>query len=534
MPAQSTLGSSGRAPDTHMAALSPSNAPANPFSKTLASIEPSERGSGDDRTPTERPALGRNRASLDVESFKNLLMTGRPSLRQPGQPSQAPAASSLANAPIFESSSSTDTSSISRQSLFEPAHEPPSDSPRTSYEMAASEDNDRAVQVPEQRKEKKKPPPAPKHRHGKLVSSRQPQTVSFDSFAATDHVAPPPPPKSRDSSDMHKPLPPTPVMSPPHLHLDTQDITPEGTSTASQRISEPPSATEALQSQKRIPPPVPLGRRQSQLRTSTASSRSRSSSSLTLGSQQSLDGPLPSPSQSINDPMSGIKSPPPPPPPRHGARLSNIGSSSASSSTTELPQRSASVRTTESIRGPSSSRRSTLDSESSPVVADVDRMNSTSSKRNSPRAISGESTGSAMPPPPPPPRRRQSNRSSLEIQRPYNPSSSPNESRRTSTEYRRTSTEHRNFSPENRRPSTDSKRRTSVASESSLRHEYAPTDERAGNEFPLYSPNEEAENMLGANMDTAESRSDSTNILDDMEKFQREIDELRTRFKQAG
>ena len=72
-----------------------------------------------------------------------------------------------------------------------------------------------------------------------------------------------------------------------------------------------------------------------------------------------------------------------------------------------------------------------------------------------------------------------------------------------------------------------------MASESSLRREYAPTDERTGNEFPLYSPNEEAENMLGANMDTAESRSDSTNILDDMEKFQREIDELRTRFKQA-
>jgi hypothetical protein len=39
--------------------------------------------------------------------------------------------------------------------------------------------------------------------------------------------------------------------------------------------------------------------------------------------------------------------------------------------------------------------------------------------------------------------------------------------------------------------------------------------------------------MLGANIDAAEQRSDSNNILDDMEKFQREIDELRTRFKQA-
>jgi hypothetical protein len=526
MPAQYTLGSSGRAPDTYAytAALSPSTAPANPFSKTLASIEPPERGSGDDRTPTERAALGRNRASLDVEGFKNLLMTGRPSPRQPGQPPQASAASGLANAPIFESSSSTDTSSISRQSLFEPAHEPPSDSPRTSYEMAASEDDDRAVQVPEQKKGKKKPPPAPKHRHGKLVSSRQPQTVSFDSFAATDYVAPPA--KSRESSDVHKPLPPTPIMSPLPLHLDTQDSTLEGISATSQRVSEPPSVSEILQPQKRMPPPVPLARRQSQLRTSAASSRSRSSSSLTIASQQSLDGPVSSPGQNINDPMLGVKSPPPPPPPRHGARFSNIGFSSANSSSTEIPQRSASVRTTESARRPSSPWRSTLDSESPTTVTGLERTNSTSSKRNSLLTNSGESTGSAMPPPPPPPRRRQSNRSSLEMQRPYNSASSPNESRRTSTEYR-------NYSPENRRPSTDSKRRTSVASESSLRHGYAPTDERTGNEFPLYSPNEEAENTLGANLDAVEQRSDSNNILDDMEKFQREIDALRTRFKQA-
>jgi hypothetical protein len=94
--------------------------------------------------------------------------------------------------------------------------------------------------------------------------------------------------------------------------------------------------------------------------------------------------------------------------------------------------------------------------------------------------------------------------------------------------------EYRNVSTENMRPSLDNKRRTSVASESSLRREYAPADERTGNEFPLYSPNEEAENAMGANMDTAGPRSDSNNILDDMEKFQREIDELRNRFKQAG
>ena len=115
-----------------------------------------------------------------------------------------------------------------------------------------------------------------------------------------------------------------------------------------------------------------------------------------------------------------------------------------------------------------------------------------------------------MPPPPPPPRRRQSNRSSLDQQRPHVSYSSPTESRRTSTEYRRTSTE---------------QRRSSVASESSLRRTYEPVDEKTENEHALYSPIEESERRLGL---------DSSNILDDMEKFQREIDELRTRYKQAG
>jgi hypothetical protein len=128
-----------------------------------------------------------------------------------------------------------------------------------------------------------------------------------------------------------------------------------------------------------------------------------------------------------------------------------------------------------------------------------------------------------MPPPPPPPRRRQSNRSSLDQQRPHIPSSSPTESRRTSTEHHRTSLDNR---------------RTSVASESSLRREYAPAatadDKVPANEYALYSPMEENENTLAFGTAPLETtRSDSSNILDDMDKFQREIDELRNRYKKA-
>ena len=68
-----------------------------------------------------------------------------------------------------------------------------------------------------------------------------------------------------------------------------------------------------------------------------------------------------------------------------------------------------------------------------------------------------------------------------------------------------------------------------MASESSLRREYAPVGEEKGNEHALYSPNEERENQLGEGAKLAESRSDSSNILDDMDKFQQEIEELRMR-----
>jgi hypothetical protein len=73
-----------------------------------------------------------------------------------------------------------------------------------------------------------------------------------------------------------------------------------------------------------------------------------------------------------------------------------------------------------------------------------------------------------------------------------------------------------------------------VASENSLRREYAPIDERGGNEYALSSPNEESENRLGSGAVLSQTTSDSSNILDDMDKFQKEIEELRLKYKKAG
>jgi len=75
----------------------------------------------------------------------------------------------------------------------------------------------------------------------------------------------------------------------------------------------------------------------------------------------------------------------------------------------------------------------------------------------------------------------------------------------------------------------DGKRRTSVASESSLKYEYAPAAE---NEHVLYSPREveEPKSFEAATVSTG----GASDILDDMEKFQREIDELRERYQKGS
>jgi hypothetical protein len=326
---------------TSYPAIHPSAVPVNPFAKTLANMEP-QRAGGEDRASAEGAAPGNNRASLDVESFKNMLLTGKPYPRQATQAPQPPASSS-ASAAVVESGSSTDASSISRQSLLEPAQEAPAESPRTSYEMGRSDEDEVAGLAPERTRSKKKPPPAPAHRHGKLVSPRQPQTVPFESFTVSE-AAPSPVTRPRNTSDTSKPLPPTPILSPPPLNTDTPDKPRTDISPPIERPEESLSRSNSLQ-QKRAPPPVPLARRQSQLRQSSAETRSRSSSSLTLSSQHSLDVPstgvTPTPGEVASNATTtpSSKAPPPPPPSRHGARLSDIGSSTNSSST-ELPQRS--------------------------------------------------------------------------------------------------------------------------------------------------------------------------------------------------
>ncbi|KAF2259952.1 hypothetical protein CC78DRAFT_536690 [Lojkania enalia] len=528
---QDTIGSSRMNSEMREGIQSLSGIPANPFARTLATIEPQEKGSGEfadtarhnkDRSTSDKLGLGPAKA-LDVEGFKRLLMTGiSSSPSNPGGSQQPTAAPNPAAPSVFESSSSTDTSSISRQSIFEPVQEPHIETPRTSYEMALSDDDERAGLVGEGKKgeKKKAPPPAPKHRHGKLVTSRTPQTVSFSDFTAstspqTTQTMPPTSSRPRTDSDLNKPLPPPPALSPP-AHITSQDKSLDGPPALETKSSESSGQSDAPP-QKKQPPPVPLARRQSQLRSSTIGNRSRSNSSLTMSSQHSAEFPIwsPGPTHETASQFQSIKSPPPPPPTRrHGA---SITASSANSSTTELPSISTPRRANVSTPNLPASRR-TVVSSPPPSPAPGPGLTRTSSTRSAqnPRSIPNESA--SMPPPPPPPRRRQSGRRSLDTDRLSHPLSlSLYEPRRASLE--------------NKRNSLEAIRRTSVASESSLRHEYSPAIE---NEQALYSPKEELTEEPRALEPAQSTTSNSSNILDDMERFQREIDELREKYKQAG
>ncbi|KAK7935722.1 hypothetical protein PG985_001217 [Apiospora marii] len=163
-------------------------APANPFSKTLADLEPSIPGE------EANPASG-SKGALDVNSFSRLLLTGHAS--NPGAVGGAgnaslPAATSTWSGssplptPSHDGTSITDASSVSRQSIVDANQ----DTPRTSHEISepeeAGERRNNHLSSPlaniQPASGRKKPPP-PSSRHGKLIkielgSDQRPSTPS--------------------------------------------------------------------------------------------------------------------------------------------------------------------------------------------------------------------------------------------------------------------------------------------------------------------------------------------------------------------
>ncbi|GAB1317584.1 hypothetical protein MFIFM68171_07794 [Madurella fahalii] len=325
-----------------------SRAPPNPFQKTLRDLEirPSETTQSSGLAPGTR-------STIDVDAFRRLLLTGH-----------TPPSAHLA-APGGDGASTTDTSSISRQSISDTI-QPMQETPRTSHEVSEIEaEDDRRGLISGSQSSlqpaptilRKKPPP-PSSRHGKLIKAGArgggdagavPSVPSPTRGSTTIPLTSPSKQRPPTPSDVNKPLPPAPQRLPMEEDAESvfdreaagkvpePDIAPGLGILSTPRPPTPPNtsrATSNAASKKPAPPPrrQPHGRSESKVtatpppthqddadpslrRSSVDSTRSRSSSL-----RVSIHAPAPPPprrpghapraSGSFNSPSSaGVASP---------------------------------------------------------------------------------------------------------------------------------------------------------------------------------------------------------------------------------
>ncbi len=291
------------------------------------------------------------RQALDVDSFKRLLLTGD------SASNSAPATAS-SNVPQLQSdsSSTTDTASLSQRSIFDNGHQTVEETPRSSYELERSD----------------------------VDAQRDPRAVSG---AAQDRKPPPPPPRPRHG----RPTTETMNIPPEHLttvrseeerspNVETTELLPSLSGDATPRLE--PEDYHSQSSTKKRPPPPPLARRKSQSRTATRPGIVRSGSSqFTFNSE---------PDEPTSPPVSNYTSKmvPPPPPARRPKFQGGRQPSVDLPSTREEGDVDADTASISSSRTPSASKR-----------------------------IS-EAPFGAPPPVPPPRKARGSNRDSMDTQRP--------------------------------------------------------------------------------------------------------------------
>ncbi|KIW02810.1 hypothetical protein, variant [Verruconis gallopava] len=473
--------------------------PNNPFSRTLADVDetlvqpatyPEKRPSPDAADSSYTAGQTSPRAAMDVDAFKNLLMTGKPPRPLPSTPAadppaqqqrvlrRAPANTTTATSTTFalaDSSSGTDTSSVSRQSLVDPMA---GETPRTSYERSISDEEEDNVLPPQRTASKRvKPPPLPRHKHGKSVTTAGPQIVPFDAFsgAAPEEESVKSPEEDRhprSSAELKRPLPPIPQ---PAARSDIA----HAAMISSREPREQKDVVE-LSSQPKKPPPPPLARRSSQRAPTTPAGRSRSG---TASSRPSLMEDNVSIAESTG---SSTRVAPPPPPARRSGHAAPAATSDEGSTSSVNPSPSLKSPPLPPARNRASSTQSATSTLSnmnvtSPSTSTTSSAAGAMSPPQSDSAVGG--SGGTLPPRPPP--RRTSSRSSTEIV------SSP---RRTSSEIVRSS-----FDSERRPSMSNSVRRVPIVEEDSM-------------------PDGVASTMKSAR-----------DILADMDEFQKEIDALLAR-----
>ena len=376
------------------------NMPPNPFRKTLAS-QTELTAQGHRKLPRDpgpsNSGPSRTRPHYDIDSFTRLLLTGE---------KNNPHATAIPIASIPDSSSNTDASSISRQSIFEPENH--QDTPRTSHEVSVSDDGRQVPELAGSGSTSKTKPATPEHRHGRVVTGDVSQAVSSNSPAllipaSTFSLAAPNMHSTQTSprtpTDLNKPLP-----LPPNSEFSQQEAATASIDLSHQQDS-PQSSHQQLQvnrsSSTRIRPTPPVTRRYSQLRQDTLTRKPEQWTSISEEKTRELENLAPPLS------LPGSKLPPPPPPRRNG-RTRGLSASSTNSGISI-----AAAQPTTSPIGDTAP----VSLKTRPPVPPA-RTPSMSSFKRPARVATNPNSPSLAPPPAPPPRRRRSSQSSLTPPRP--------------------------------------------------------------------------------------------------------------------
>ena len=297
--------------------------------------------------------------------------------------------------PGDSSSSTADSASVSRQSIFEPITSTSMDTPRSSHELDFDDASvERRSMYSSAAPQARQKPSVPKTRHGKQLAETKPSAsgaiTTFgigDAPSARIYIPSSQSPTTDVTKDLNKPLPLPPV--------DSSFLMPK---------IESPKLETVLPARAKRPPTPPLARRQSQMKGKKPQ-QAMSSSSTTFA----VEDPSPSSPTDSQKVPSTMKAPPPPP----HRKLKRASTYGTPSSEPHLP-------ISDSPRRPSANFLADLNTGIDSTGQQVSELPSrTPSSASRASASLNSTSGPGAPPPLPPPRRmRGLSKSSTDSQRP--------------------------------------------------------------------------------------------------------------------
>ena len=345
------------------------------------------RNEGASTTSGLTDTVSKSKPHYSVDEFTNLLMTGNRQISDCTTATTPPVSSFTSPTP-GDSSSNTDSSSISRQSLFEPSSDTRQETPRTSHELSLSdEERQNLVRAPPTKRSK---PATPKSHHGKHMSGntspasshREPPSPHAGTGSNSTEAGLSSPHPPRTPTNFNKPLP----LPPAQEALENVPLGPKASADTDLVFTTP--------NQKREPPTPPSARRQGQSRPKpllAKADRSVLVSEVLSSSPGSLS----------SAPSASEGRAPPPPPPRRPGPIRGLSASSSTSAMSMVPTPSSSTFSDDI--NPNGSK-------SKPPVPPTRNRSTSSTKRQSTLPAQVGLTGM---PPAPPPRRRGSSQSSF-------------------------------------------------------------------------------------------------------------------------